>query len=152
MLDAPVEYFIDTGKEPVAVVIYQRGGFFLCHYKIYLISPKGLAAFVCPPTLAVSRQSIFHSPPSSSIGDDWFPMCLKSWTRKHGPDWESYIRWSLMTTYASCRLYQEKYLIMLSDRLGDIDPENEWFCYKRGLNVILFWLVLIDDWRLDDIT
>lgn len=34
---------------------------------------------------------------------------------------------------------------MLSDRLGDIDPENEWFCYKRGLNVILFWSVLIDD-------
>lgn len=27
MLDAPVEYFIDAGKEPVAVVIYRREDF-----------------------------------------------------------------------------------------------------------------------------
>ena len=100
MLDAPVEYFIDTGKEPVAVVIYRRGGFFLCRDKITWSPHKASRHSYGPPTLAVSRQSVFHSPPSSSMGDDWSPMSTKSWTRKHRLKTENHTHddfWWLLT-------------------------------------------------------
>lgn len=57
MLDAPVEYFIDTGKEPVAVVIYRREDFSCVTIKFTWSPQKALQhSYVLPHWQLVGSQ------------------------------------------------------------------------------------------------